>query len=170
MRNVVLIGMPGAGKSTVGVLLAKTLLMDFEDTDLIIQKETKKALCDTINEKGTDYFISLEEEIIMKQEFSNSVIATGGSAVYGNSAMKKLSENGTVIYLKVALPELIKRLGDIRTRGIAMDKASGIPELFEKRSPLYEKYAHITVDCTGLTPEKCVDIIAEKLKEDINND
>lgn len=170
MRNIVLIGMPGAGKSTVGVLLAKTLLMDFEDTDLIIQKETKKALCDTINEMGTDYFISLEEEIIKKQEFSNSVIATGGSAVYGNSAMKKLSENGTVIYLKVALPELIKRLGDIRTRGIAMDKASGIPELFEKRSPLYEKYAHITVDCTGLTPEKCVDIIAEKLKEDINND
>ena len=170
MKNIVLIGMPGAGKSTVGVLLAKTLLMDFEDTDLIIQKETKKALCDTINEMGTDYFISLEEEIIMKQEFSNSVIATGGSAVYGNSAMKKLSENGTVIYLKVALPELIKRLGDIRTRGIAMDKASGIPELFEKRSPLYEKYAHITVDCTGLTPEKCVDIIAEKLKEDINND
>lgn len=170
MRNIVLIGMPGAGKSTVGVLLAKTLLMDFEDTDLIIQKETKKALCDTINEMGTDYFISLEEEIIKKQEFSNSVIATGGSAVYGNSAMKKLSENGTIIYLKVALPELIKRLGDIRTRGIAMDKASGIPDLFEKRSPLYEKYAHITVDCTGLTPEKCVDIIAEKLKEDINND
>lgn len=170
MNNIVLIGMPGAGKSTVGVLLAKTLLMDFTDTDLLIQRETKKALCDIINEKGTDYFISLEEEIILKQDFSNSVIATGGSVVYGRDAMKKLSSEAKVIYLKVELSELIKRLGDIRTRGIAMDKASGIPELYEKRCPLYEKYAHITVDCTDKTPEECVSLITEKLKEEMKND
>ncbi len=149
----------------MGVLLAKTLLADFTDTDLLIQKETKKALCDIINERGTDYFIALEEEIILKQDFTNSVIATGGSAIYGEKAMKKLSENGIIIYLKVQLPELIKRLGDITTRGIAMDKNSGIPDLFRERSPLYEKYADITVDCTDRTPEECVNIIAEKLKD-----
>ena len=169
MRNVVLIGMPGAGKSTVGVLLAKTLLADFTDTDLLIQKEAKKALCDIISEKGTEYFISLEEEVILKQSFVNSVIATSGSAVYGERAMRKLSENGVIVYLKVPLPELIRRLGDITTRGIAMDKSTGIPELFSERSPLYEKYADFTIDCTDTTPEDCVGIIAEKLKEEQND-
>lgn len=166
MRNIVLIGMPGAGKSTVGVLLAKTLLKDFTDTDLLIQKETKKALCDIINEKGTEYFIRLEEEIILKHRFTNSVIATGGSAVYGEKAIKSLREGSVTVYLKVSLPELIKRLGDITTRGIAMDKDTGIPELFAERSPLYEKYADITIDCTDKTPEECVSIIAGYLKEE----
>ncbi len=166
MKNIVLIGMPGAGKSTVGVLLAKNLLMDFTDTDLIIQRKTKKALCDIINEKGTEYFIRLEEEIILGENFTNSVIATGGSAVYGEKAMKRLKENSTVIYLEVALSELIKRLGDITTRGIAMDKNKGIPELFLERAPLYEKYADISLDCTGFSPEECVkklyNLISEK--------
>lgn len=165
MKNIVLIGMPGAGKSTVGVLLAKTLLMDFTDTDLIIQRKTKQALCDIISEHGTEYFISLEENIILSEEFSNSVIATGGSVIYGETAMAKLKENGLCIYLKVDLPELIKRLGDITTRGIAMDKGTGIPELFESRCPLYEKYADATVDCTELTPEECVKRIYKLINE-----
>lgn len=165
MKNIILIGMPGAGKSTVGVLLAKSLLMDFTDTDLIIQKKTKKALCDIIKENGTEYFIDLEERIILGEEFTNTVIATGGSAVYGERAMEGLKENGICIYLRVALPELIKRLGDITTRGIAMDKNMGIPELFGIRSPLYKRYADITVDCTAKTPEECVDIIVKELKE-----
>ncbi len=164
MRNIVLIGMPGAGKSTVGVLLAKTLLMDFTDTDLLIQKETKKALCDIIGENGTEYFIKLEEEVILKQTFSNSVIATGGSAVYGERAMKSLGESSVMVYLKVSLPELIKRLGDITTRGIAMDKDTGIPDLFAERSPLYEKYADFTIDCTNKTPEECVGLINEQIR------
>lgn len=164
MKNIVLIGMPGAGKSTVGVLLAKSLLMDFTDTDLIIQKKTKNALCDIISEKGTDYFIELEEKIILGEDFINTVIATGGSAVYGERAMEKLREKGICIYLSVDLPELIKRLGDITTRGIAMDKGTGIPELYGIRAPLYEKYADITVDCTDKTPEECVDIIVKEIK------
>ncbi len=164
MKNIILIGMPGAGKSTVGVLLAKSLLMDFCDTDLIIQRKTKKALCDIINEKGTEYFISLEENIILSENFSNMVIATGGSAVYGEKAMSKLCKNGICVYLKVELPELVRRLGDITTRGIAMDKEKGLDELFEERIPLYEKYADITVNCTGLTPEECVDIIVKNYK------
>ena len=163
MKNIVLIGMPGAGKSTVGVLLAKTLLMDFTDTDLIIQRKTKKPLCDIINEKGTEYFIKLEEEIILGESFSGSVIATGGSAVYGKKAMEKFSRDCIIVYLKVELPELIRRLGDITTRGIAMEDGTGIPELFSERAPLYEKYAHITVDCTGRTPEECVMMIDEAI-------
>lgn len=165
MKNIVLIGMPGAGKSTVGVLLAKSLLMDFTDTDLIIQRKTKKALCDIINEHGTEYFIKLEEEIILGERFSNSVIATGGSVVYGEKAMDKLRENGICVYLKVSLPELIKRLGDITTRGIAMDKNEGIPGLFNERTPLYEKYAHKTIDCTGISPEECVKRIFAEIRD-----
>lgn len=161
MKNIILIGMPGAGKSTVGVLLAKSLLMDFTDTDLIIQRKTKKALCDIINEKGTAHFIDIEENIILGEDFYNTVVATGGSAVYGEKAMTKLRQNGICVYLKVDLNELIKRLGDITTRGIAMDKDTSIGELFKERSPLYEKYAHLTIDCTGRTPEECVDMIVK---------
>lgn len=163
MKNIVLIGMPGAGKSTVGVLLAKSLLMNFTDTDLIIQRETKSALCDIINERGTGYFIALEEEIILRQDFSLSVIATGGSVVYGERAMERLKANGTAVYLKTALPRLISRLGDITTRGIAMDKGTDIPSLYRERAPLYEKYADITIDCTELSPEECVNLIVEEI-------
>lgn len=163
MKNIVLTGMPGAGKSTVGVLLAKSFLMDFVDTDLIIQRECQKALCDIINEEGTESFIRLEEEIILKQQFSNTVIATGGSVVYGEMAMEKLSRDGIIVYLRVSLPELTKRLGDITTRGIAMKKSESLEELFIERSPLYEKYAHISVDCTNKTVEECVKSIYRSL-------
>lgn len=163
MKNIVLIGMPGAGKSTIGVLLAKTMLMDFCDTDLIIQKKEGTALCEIIKEKGTDEFIRIEDEIIGAQNFSNCVIATGGSAVYGENAMKKLKENGIVVYLAVNSAELEKRICNIHTRGIAMKEGTTIAELYAERAPLYEKYADITVDCSDSTPEQCVDDIAEKL-------
>lgn len=164
MKNIVLIGMPGAGKSTIGVLLAKTLLMDFCDTDLIIQKQTGTSLCNIINEKGTEEFIKLENEIIAAQNFENCVVATGGSAVYGKKAMQKLCSNGAAVYLKVAVQELEKRICDIHTRGIAMKEGTSIAELYEERSPLYEKYADITIECTSLTPEQCVDAITKELK------
>lgn len=162
MRNIVLIGMPGAGKSTVGVILAKSLLFDFCDTDLSIQKETGESLCDTIAKIGIEEFILLEEDVICKQEFLNSVVATGGSAVYGEKAMEKLKENGIIVYLKVSPDELQSRIKNIHTRGIAMKEGTTIKELYEERAPLYEKYADITVECDGRTAEECVDLIVKE--------
>lgn len=162
MRNIVLIGMPGAGKSTIGVILAKSLLFDFCDTDLSIQKETGESLCDTIAKIGIEEFILLEEDVICKQEFLNSVVATGGSAVYGEMAMEKLKENGIIVYLKVSPEELQSRIKNIHTRGIAMKEGTTIKELYEERAPLYEKYADVTVACDGRTAEECVDLIVKE--------
>ena len=164
MKNVVLIGMPGAGKSTIGVLLAKSMLFSFTDTDLIIQSRHSMSLCEIIEKEGTAGFLKIENDVIADCDFTNSVIATGGSAVYGEEAMKKLKENGIVIYLKLPVNELEKRLGNIQTRGVAMPNGNTIAELYAEREPLYEKYADITLDCTNLTAEQCVDKCIELLK------
>lgn len=164
MKNIVLIGMPGAGKSTIGVLLAKSMLLDFTDTDLLIQKKHSSALCDIIAECGIEEFLNIENDAICNCDFYNCVVATGGSAVYGEVAMKKLKENGKIVYLKVAPEELEKRINNIHTRGIAMKDGTTIAELYSERAPLYEKYADITVDCTNLMPEQCVDEISALLE------
>lgn len=163
VSNIVLIGMPAAGKSTVGVLLAKSLLRDFVDTDLIIQKKYRMSLCDIITERGSDAFIQLENDVIKAEDFTNSVIATGGSAVYGEEAMEKLKASGKVIYLKLSPEELEKRINNIHTRGIAMKEGTTIAALYGERAPLYEKYADITIECSGMTPEECVDTISSVL-------
>lgn len=162
MRNIILIGMPGAGKSTIGVILAKSLLFDFCDTDLSIQKSTSKSLSQIINEEGINAFIELEEEVICSETFADCVVATGGSAVYGEKAMEKLKENGIIVYLKVSPEELQSRIKNIHTRGIAMKEGTTIKELYEERSPLYEKYADVTVECDGRTAEECVDLIVRE--------
>ena len=164
MNNVVLIGMPGAGKSTVGVLLAKSLLKDFVDTDLIIQHKEGSALCKIMEKTGVKGFIDLENKIIASCSFENSVVATGGSAVYGEEAMKNLKKNGVIVYLRVSCDELERRIHNIQTRGIAMEKGTTIKDLFEERRPLYEKYADITVDCDKLTAEQCVSEIVSKVE------
>ncbi len=163
--NIVLIGMPGAGKSTIGVLLAKSLLKSFVDTDLIIQGQYSASLCELIEKYGTDAFLQLENDVIKSADFSNSVIATGGSAVYGEAAMAKLKENGIVVYLKLPLEELQKRLSNIHTRGVAMKNGTTLRELFDERLPLYEKYADITVQCKGLSAEECVDEIVKESRK-----
>lgn len=163
MKNVTLIGMPGAGKSTIGVILAKSLLCDFTDTDLIIQKKTGKSLCQLLDEKGTEGFLQLENDIICRADFSNCVIATGGSAVYGEKAMARLKAESTVIFLDVSVSELEKRLSNIRTRGVAMKKGTTVEELYNERLPLYRRYADFILDCTGLTAEDCVDRIVGML-------
>ncbi len=161
--NIVLIGMPGAGKSTIGVLLAKSLLKSFCDTDLVIQMREGMSLCEIIEKDGVKGFIQKENDIICSCEFENAVVATGGSAVYGEEAMRSLRKNAIVVYLHVPCEELEKRINNIHTRGVAMENGTTIKELYSQRKALYEKYADVTVDCMGLTAEQCVNIIAEKL-------
>lgn len=164
MKNIVLIGMPGAGKSTVGVLLAKSMLMDFVDTDLLIQRKFSDSLCGIIAERGVEEFLGIENDVICENDFENCVVATGGSAVYGREAMGKLRADGTAVYLKLSPEELERRIDNIHTRGIAMKEGTSIAALYAERSPLYEKYADITVECEGLSAEQCVELIAEKVK------
>ncbi len=159
VSNIVLIGMPAVGKSTVGVLLAKSLLMDFVDTDLIIQKKYQNSLCDIISQNGSDAFIQLENDVIKAENFNNCVIATGGSAVYGEQAMEKLRKNAKVIFLTLPIEEIKKRINDIHTRGVVIKNGATLDDLYTERLPLYEKYADITINCAELTAEECVDKI-----------
>ena len=163
MKNIVLIGMPGAGKSTVGVLLAKSTLRSFVDTDLVIQQKQGKSLCEIIGEEGTDRFLEIENEAIASCSFDCCVVATGGSAVFGKEAMETLKKDGTIVYLKLPVDEIKKRISDIRTRGVAVKPGVTLEEIFKERKPLYEKYADFTVDCTGLNAEQCVGKIIELL-------
>lgn len=163
MKNIILIGMPGAGKSTIGVLLAKSMLMDFVDTDLLIQKKCADSLCGIIAAKGIEEFLKIENDVICENDFENSVVATGGSAVYGEEAMAKLRADGVAVYLKLSPEELVRRIDNIHTRGIAMKEGTSIADLYAERAPLYEKHADITVECEGLTPEQCVEAIAEEI-------
>lgn len=164
MKNIILIGMPGTGKSTVGVLLAKSLLMSFTDTDLIIQQKYNTSLQSIIREIGTEAFIEAENSVLSQIKAENSVIATGGSAVYGEKAMANLRSGGITVYLDTPLEELEKRLFNIHTRGVAMKEGTSLRELFEEREPLYKRYADITVRCENKTAEECVEKIIEALK------
>ncbi len=161
--NIVLIGMPGSGKSTVGVLLAKSMLLDFIDTDLIIQNKLSLPLQEIIKQKGTAAFIEIEDNILSELKSNNSVIATGGSAVYGENAMQNLKKDAKTIYLKLPLSEIEKRINNIKTRGIVMAKNETLADIYEARTPLYEEYADITINCKGLSAEECVDAIMAKL-------
>ena len=162
--NIVLIGMPGCGKSTVGVLLAKSLLMHFVDTDLTIQSIYKKSLSAIIEEEGLDAFKRIENDVLAATDEENAVIATGGSAVYGDEAMEHLGRDGTIVHLDVSLSTIKSRLSDIKSRGVAIADGLTIDDLYAERAPLYEKYANVTVNCDGKTAEECVDAIVDALK------
>lgn len=161
--NIVLIGMPGCGKSTIGVLLAKSLLCDFIDTDLTIQNTYGKSLCAIIEHEGIEAFKKKENAVLSALVCDNCVIATGGSAIYGKEAMEHLKENGRVVYLKLSPAEIESRIENIKTRGIAMKDGCTIAQLYAERAPLYEQYADITVNCHGLSAEECVNTIAALL-------
>lgn len=165
MSNVILIGMPGVGKSTVGVVLAKKLGYSFTDSDLVIQQETGKLLHQLIEEKGEAGFLMLENEINASLSMDHHVIATGGSAVYGKEAMAHLRKTGCMVYLKLPYKELKERLGDLRERGVVLKEGFTLYDLFEERSPLYEKYADITVDCSDKQIREIVEEISKKYKE-----
>lgn len=149
MNNLILIGMPGAGKSTVGVVLAKRLGFRFIDTDLVVQQKTGKLLYQLIDERGQDGFLTLENEICASIEADRSVIATGGSVVYGREAMEHLRAIGEVIDLKLSYEELVRRLGDLHERGVVLKEGYTLQQLYDERMPLYEKWAHHVIDCDG---------------------
>ena len=146
MENIVLIGMPGVGKSTVGVVLAKVLGYQFIDADLLIQKKMNMVLSEIIKREGTDGFMKIENDVNASIEADRTVIATGGSVVYCEDAMEHLKSIGTVIYLKLSLESLSKRLGNLVGRGVVLKKGQTLEHLYKERTPLYEKYADLTID------------------------
>ncbi|SMC87607.1 shikimate kinase [Papillibacter cinnamivorans] len=164
MDNITLIGMPGSGKSTVGVVLAKTLGMDFVDTDLMIQKREGKLLQRILDEQGIKRFLEIEEEVIRNLSCRGCIVAPGGSAVCREEAARHLKRLGRVVYIRLPLPDLALRIHNIKTRGIAAEPGQTLESIYELRCPLYEKYADITVDAEGKTVEQLVTEIVSKLK------
>lgn len=158
-KNIVLIGMPGAGKSTVGVVLAKVVGHKFVDSDLVIQETYGKLLHELITEHGLNGFLEIENQVNAGLDMTKSIIATGGSVIYGKEAMEHLKEIGLVVYLKLSLESIADRLGDLQQRGVALKEGWGLKELYEERVPLYEKYADLTIDCE----EKSIRQITEEI-------
>lgn len=164
MDNIILIGMPASGKSTAGVLLAKTIGYGFIDTDLLIQNDQRALLCDIIARKGAEEFIRIEERVNASLWAERCVIATGGSVIYGERAMRRFAELGTVVYLKLSEQAIERRLKNIVLRGVVMRRpGETVQDLYAERVPLYEKYAQVTVDCEGLTLEETVERIIRTL-------
>jgi len=147
--NIVLLGMPGSGKSTVGVLLAKRLGKRFVDTDLLIQEQEGRLLSEIIKEEGIDRFIEIENRVNASVMAENSVIAPGGSAIYGAEAMEHFKEIGEIVYLKLSYRSVARRLGDLTKRGVVFRPGQSLKELYKERCPLYEKYADYVVECDG---------------------
>lgn len=165
MNNITLIGMPGAGKSTIGVVLAKVLGYQFLDSDLLIQKQEKRRLSEIIEEEGYKGFNDVENRVNASIEAENTVIATGGSVVYCEEAMEHLKSIGTVVYLKLSLNALSKRLGNLKGRGVLLREGQNLTDLYEERTPLYEKYADIVIDEEGKDLEASLEILLKTLKE-----
>ena len=167
--NIVLIGMPGVGKSTVGVILAKVLGYQFVDADLVIQEQEGRLLHEIIAQDGTDGFIEVENRVNASIEAHHAIIATGGSVVYGKEAMEHLAEIGTILYLEGPYAALEKRLADIKGRGVVLKEGQDLHDLFLERTPLYEQYADIRISEEGLNVEQTVEQIIEKLELMNNN-
>lgn len=168
MKNIILIGMPGSGKSTVGVVLAKKLGFQFTDSDLVIQEKCGKLLFRLIEEMGEAGFLALENEINADLWTDGAVIATGGSAVYGKEAMAHFKEIGRVVYLKLPFEELEERLGDLKERGVVIKEGYTLRDLYDERTPLYEKYADLTIECSARDIRSVVEEIARKVDEGEN--
>ena len=147
--NITLIGMPGAGKSTVGIVLAKLLCKTFIDADLVIQNNEGKRLHKIIEEIGNERFLKLENDTLANIKVHNSIISTGGSAIFGKEAMEHLKKTSTVVYLKVPYEDIEKRLKSLKRRGVVFDKGQTLRDIYEIRTPIYEKYADIIIDCNN---------------------
>ncbi|NLK28118.1 MAG: shikimate kinase [Clostridiales bacterium] len=165
MKNIVLIGMPGAGKSTIGVILAKVIGFSFIDSDLLIQEQEGCLLKDIIAKKGLDGFQVIENQVNQDIETENAVIATGGSVIYCPEAMEHLGNIGIIVYIKLSYKTIKNRLGNIRQRGVVFREGQSLKSLYEERCPLYEKYADITVDGENLSMEELMEKIYNMVKE-----
>jgi len=161
--NIILIGMPGVGKSTIGVLLAKNLKRYFLDTDIYIQTIEEAHLQEIIDARGLDEFCRIEEEHLVCIDCKNAVIATGGSAVYSEAAMEHLKSDGVAVHLDLPLEQIVERVTNLTTRGIVMEPGETLESLYEKRQPLYQKYADVTIDCFGLDHQQTIDAVFSAL-------
>lgn len=164
MKNIVLVGMPAAGKSTLGVLLAKRIGYGYIDSDSVIVAREGKRLCELIEELGNEGFLDVEAKVNGAICASRCVIATGGSAIYRKEAIAKLKENGVVVYLKLSYEEICRRLGDFKTRGVVLKEGFTFRDLYEERVPLYEGQADFIVDLDGVSIEESVEKIVEAIQ------
>lgn len=156
-QSLILIGMPGAGKSTLGLLLAKHLAKDFVDTDLLIQLEHRKTLQDILHQHGYQTLRNIEEQILLNAHYPNHIIATGGSAVYSEAGMRHLKQFGPIIFLDAGIDTLQSRINNMESRGIARPAGQSFADVYAERRPLYERYADIVIDCNNKTQEQLVD-------------
>ncbi|MBQ1396141.1 MAG: shikimate kinase [Eubacterium sp.] len=164
MNNIFLIGMPACGKSTVGVVLAKAMGKDYLDTDLTIQLRAGKTLQEIIDTQGLEAFAKIEEEVLMDVDVTNTVVATGGSAVYYPAALDRMRKTGTVLYIHTPLKDILERLNNIKSRGVTLAPGQTLENLYEERSPLYAARCDIELDAAGLSVEGTVDAIIETLR------
>lgn len=165
MRNVSLIGMPGSGKSTVGILLAKELGFSFVDTDLLIQRQEGALLQSVLDRLGTERFLDTEAEVIAALDCQRTVIAPGGSAVLRDLGARRLKELGPVLYLKLPCAALERRLGDLASRGVTLDPGQTLQDLYDYRAPYYEKYADLVIDADQPRLEDTVALALAALRQ-----
>lgn len=164
MENIIFIGMPAVGKSTVGVVVAKRLGYQFIDTDLLIQEEEGNLLREIIEKKGIDGFLEIEDRVNARVEVHNTVISPGGSVVYCENAMKHYKEIGTVVYLMASYETINKRLKSAKNRGVVLRDGQTLKDLYDERVPLFERYADLTVCEDGLKLEDTIDKVIEALQ------
>lgn len=165
MKNIVLIGMPAVGKSTVGVVVAKRLGYEFVDTDLLIQKQEKRLLKEIIAQEGNDGFLAIENQVNRDLDVENAVIAPGGSVVYCEEAMEHYKKMGTVVYLKVSYEIIDRRIQNAKSRGVVLKEGQTLKDLYEERVCLFEKYADYTICEDGLTIEETIGNVLKLFEE-----
>ena len=163
MKNIVLVGMPGCGKSSLGVVLSKNLKMNFCDVDILIQEKEQRGLQEIIDSEGVDRFLNIEEAVCLSIDFDNTVIATGGSVILSEKAVMHLKENGIMVYIRLPYEAIEQRIHNLESRGIAMSKTETLFDVYSKRTVLYEKHADITVDIDGLSPMECIQTLQDTI-------